>query len=128
MFYNNGAGLQRPPSRHKDPPQNLGLDLPGHGGGLDEPNHQMFVDDDSDSGDAFEIGIAKANKKSINLYNNLQEDDSMDQLPPKNSNRALEVSGSEFPPDFTVNDFMNSQANRRRIQTANKKGKFKLRQ
>jgi hypothetical protein len=26
----------------------------------------MFVDDDSDSGDAFEIGIANANKKSVN--------------------------------------------------------------
>ncbi len=38
----------------------------------------MFVDDDSDSGDAFEIGIAKANKKSVHLYDNLQEDDSMD--------------------------------------------------
>lgn len=82
----------------------------------------MFVDDDSDSGDAFEIGIANANKKSVNQYSYLQEDDSLDSLP-KNSNRALEVSGSEFPPDFTVNDFMNSQANRRRIQTANKNGK-----
>jgi hypothetical protein len=29
MFYNNqAASMQRPPSRHKDPPQNLGLDLP----------------------------------------------------------------------------------------------------
>ena len=81
----------------------------------------MFVDDDSDSGDAFEIGIANANKKSVNQYSYLQEDESLDSLP-KNSNRALEVSGSEFPPDFTVNDFMNSQANRRRIQTANKNG------
>lgn len=83
----------------------------------------MFVDDDSDSGDAFEIGIANANKKSVNQYSYLQEDESLDSLP-KNSNRALEVSGSEFPPDFTVNDFMNSQANRRRIQTANKNENF----
>jgi hypothetical protein len=60
MFYNGGgANLQRPPSRHKDPPQNLGLDLP------QEDNPHLFVDDDSDSGDAFEIGIANANKKSL---------------------------------------------------------------
>lgn len=59
MFYNAGANLQRPPSRHKDPPQNLGLDLPM------EENPPVYVDDDSDSGDAFEIGIANANKKSL---------------------------------------------------------------
>lgn len=65
MFYNAAAGLQRPPSRHKDPPQNLGLDLPAHN--FDEFGNPlpMFVDDDSDSGDAFEIGIANANKKSV---------------------------------------------------------------
>lgn len=65
MFYNGAAGLQRPPSRHKDPPQNLGLDLPVQN--VDEFGNPlpMFVDDDSDSGDAFEIGIANANKKSV---------------------------------------------------------------
>ncbi len=26
----------------------------------------------------------------------------------KQSNRAVEISGSEFPPDFTINDFMNA--------------------
>lgn len=54
----------RPPSRHKDPPLNLGLDLPQEDLGAVGNNH-MFVDDDSDSGDAFEIGIANANKKSV---------------------------------------------------------------
>lgn len=66
MFYNGGANLQRPPSRHKDPPQNLGLDLPAHH--QDDMGNQgqpMFLDDDSDSEDAFEIGIANANKKSV---------------------------------------------------------------
>jgi nucleoside 2-deoxyribosyltransferase len=48
----------------------------------------MFLDDDSDSGDAFEIGIAKANKKSVHQY--LQDDDSMDSFA-KQSNRVLEV-------------------------------------
>jgi hypothetical protein len=43
----------------------LGLDLPT-GNHHEEGNPQIFVDDDSDSGDAFEIGIAKANKKSVN--------------------------------------------------------------
>ena len=66
MFY-HGAGMQRPPSRHKDPPQNLGLDLPAQhvdefGNPIGVP---MILDDDSDSGDAFEIGIANANKKSV---------------------------------------------------------------
>jgi len=36
---------------------------------MEEVNNGVaFVDDDSDSGDAFEIGIAKANKKSIHQY------------------------------------------------------------
>ncbi len=56
--------MQRPPSRHKDPPQNLGLDLPVE----EVPN--VILDDDSDSGDAFEIGIANANKRSLHHYNN----------------------------------------------------------
>ena len=85
-----------------------------------EENNPIYVDDDSDSGDAFEIGIANANKKSIHQY--LQDDDSLDSFV-KPSNRGVEIQGNEFPPDFTVNDFMNVQAaNRRRIQTANKKG------
>lgn len=107
MYYNgNGAGLQRPPSRHKDPPQNLGLDLPNHHqDDFGNNGPPLFLDEDSDSGDAFEIGIANANKKSIHQY--LQNDDSMDSFA-KQSNRAVEISGSEFPPDFTINDFMNA--------------------
>jgi len=60
------AGMQRPPSRHKDPPQNLGLDLPANQDEFGNPiGVPMILDDDSDSGDAFEIGIANANKKSV---------------------------------------------------------------
>lgn len=66
QFYNPAAGMQRPPSRHKDPPLNLGLDLPAY-----EEGHHMFVDDASDSDDAFEIGIANANKKSHHNYNDI---------------------------------------------------------
>ena len=59
VFHNGGGTtLQRPPSRHKDPPMNLGLDFP------QDDNPPMDVDDDCDSEDAFEIGIANANKKS----------------------------------------------------------------
>ena len=44
----------RPPSRHKDPPQNVGLDLPPE----DDDIHSL--DEDSDSSDEFEIGLEKA--------------------------------------------------------------------
>ena len=44
----------RPPSRHKDPPQNLGLDLPP------DDDDLPSLDEDSDSSDEFEIGIEKA--------------------------------------------------------------------
>ena len=47
------------------------------------------MDDDSDSGDAFEIGIANANKKSQHQYNYLQDDESIDSFA-KPSNRAIE--------------------------------------
>ena len=57
-FANQYAALsfnaQRPPSRHKDPPQNQGLELP--------PDDEDIpsLDEDSDSSDEFEIGIEKA--------------------------------------------------------------------
>ena len=44
----------RPPSRHKDPPQNVGLDLPP------EEDDLNSLDEDSDSSDEFEIGIENA--------------------------------------------------------------------
>lgn len=44
----------RPPSRHKDPPQNQGL------GELYEGEDLNSLEDDGSSDDAFEIGIAKA--------------------------------------------------------------------
>jgi hypothetical protein len=50
----------RPPSRHKDPPQNQGLgDLTAqpHEGGEDLPS---LENDSGSSDDAFEIGIAQA--------------------------------------------------------------------
>lgn len=112
MFYNGaGAGLQRPPSRHKDPPMNLGLDLP-----LEETPH-VFVDDDSDDGDAFEIGIANANKKSLHQYYN--DEESLDSFS-KPSNRGLPSGGGmglgidtsgpvmnavEMVSDFNMNDY-----------------------
>lgn len=47
----------RPPSRHKDPPQNLGLEFPI------EDITPPYVVEDSDSDCGFEIGIANAGKK-----------------------------------------------------------------
>lgn len=94
--------MQRPPSRHKDPPLNLGLDLPP-----EDNNPHVFVLDDSDNEDAFEIGISNANKKKTNnnVSNNIN-------------------TQNNFFQSIYVNDFMNNQVvNRRRIQTANKKGK-----
>lgn len=44
----------RPPSRHKDPPQNQGL------GEMYEGEDLNSLEDDGSSDDAFEIGIAKA--------------------------------------------------------------------
>ncbi len=43
----------RPPSRHKDPPQNMGLDLPSD-------QEVPSLDEDSGSSEEFEIGIAQA--------------------------------------------------------------------
>lgn len=47
------CNVVRPPSRHKDPPQNQGLDLP-------EDDGQHYFDEDHDSEDEFEIGIIQA--------------------------------------------------------------------
>lgn len=46
----------RPPSRHKDPPQNQGLELPPPEAEEEIPT----VDEDEDSLDEFEIGIQNA--------------------------------------------------------------------
>lgn len=89
-------GAQRPPSRHKDPPQNLGLDLPM------EDNGALCVDEDYDSGDAFEIGLDKANK-SKHIF---QDEDSDDSFNRQNSsgNRG---DGFEVANDINMNDFLN---------------------
>ena len=52
-------GAYRPPSRHKDPPMNLGLDLPVE----DVP----YLDEDSEDSFGFEIGLDKANQKKIKI-------------------------------------------------------------
>lgn len=50
-----GQGM-RPPSRHKDPPQNLGLDLP------DDAEDLPSLDEDSDTSEEFEIELARASR------------------------------------------------------------------
>ena len=49
-------GAMRPPSRHKDPPKALNLELPP------EDMTPPYVDDDSDSSFGFEIGIDNVSK------------------------------------------------------------------
>jgi len=56
----------RPPSRHKEPPQNQGLDLPGF-----EEDHHPSLQEDSGSSDEFEIGIAQAAKHHKESYTKL---------------------------------------------------------
>jgi hypothetical protein len=46
----------RPPSRHKDPPQNLGLDLP------DDVDDLPSLEEDSDTSEEFEIELARASR------------------------------------------------------------------
>ena len=91
-------GAYRPPSRHKDPPLNLGLDLPME----DVP----FLDEDSEDSFGFEIGIDKANKKKLKIKKFTQEDsdDSFDR-----TNHPLQVED--------MNDVMNSTG-KRKIATA----------
>ena len=62
---------------------NLGLDLPP------EDNPHVFVLDDSDNEDAFEIGISNANKK-------------------KNNNVSSNINNNNFFQSIYVNDFMNN--------------------
>ena len=53
--YAMNFNAMRPPSRHKDPPQNQGLELPPEAE-EDIPS----LDEDSDSQDEFEMGIQNA--------------------------------------------------------------------
>lgn len=67
---NMNFNAMRPPSRHKDPPQNIGLDLPPN-----EEDDLPSLDEDSDSSDEFEIGIENAgglNAKKRNLIHHQQ--------------------------------------------------------
>ncbi len=88
----------------------MGLDLP------QEDNPHVFVDDDSDSGDAFEIGIANANKKSIHNYNFMADEESIDSFAKPSNRGGLGIdtaapqlmSGPEIIQDFNMNDYMNS--------------------
>ena len=77
----------RPPSRHKDPPQNLGLDLPAD----DIP----YLDDDSEDSFGFEIGIDKANNKKKTKQE--ASEDSFD----RNSS-----DGFQMTEDFNGNAFL----------------------
>lgn len=54
--------MMRPPSRHKEPPKSLGLDLPPH---QDDP----YIDEDSDDSFGFEIGLDLAAKQQNNNNN-----------------------------------------------------------
>ena len=56
-------GAIRPPSRHKDPPKNLGLDLPP------EDFNPGYIDNDSDSSFGFEVGLDNANVVQNNQMN-----------------------------------------------------------
>ena len=66
---NMNFNAMRPPSRHKDPPQNTGLELPP------DEDDLPSLDEDSDSSDEFEIGIENAgglnaNKRNIKIISN----------------------------------------------------------
>ena len=81
---------------------NLGLDLPH------EDNPPIYVDDDSDEADdAFEIGIANANKKSLNNYNFLQDEESLDSFAKPSNRDKVEPVVQEVVSDFGMSDFMN---------------------
>jgi hypothetical protein len=56
-------GAIRPPSRHKDPPKNLGLELPP------DDYQPGYIDNDSDSSFGFEVGLDNANAAKGNLIN-----------------------------------------------------------
>lgn len=84
-------GAQRPPSRHKEPNQNLGLDLP-----LDDA---PYVDDDSDSSNGFEVCMDNAGyskDKRRDSGNSFDRDD------------VIEIND-----DLNMNDFLNNSGNKR---------------
>lgn len=96
----------RPPSRHKDPPQNLGLDLP-----LDDAV-PIYVDDDTDSEDAFEIGMDKAVKNSNKKVNNKFDDFDDEILAESNAFKGEKV---EICDEFNMHDFLNQSGHKRKI-------------
>lgn len=92
-------GSQRPPSRHKEPTLNQGLDLP--------PEDHVFIDEDSDSDQDFEIGIDKASSSKKKKF--LDEDS----FEPNNDS----IDGFEMAEDFNMDSFLNNN-NKRVISTA----------
>ena len=62
-------GALRPPSRHKEPTQNLGLELP-----MDDVTAPL-VDNDSDSSCEFEMGIQNA---EVHKGKKIDDSDSFD--------------------------------------------------
>jgi hypothetical protein len=93
-------GAHRPPSRHKDPPQNLGLELPNE--------DVLFLDEDSEDDFGFEIGIDNAHKKRGHNAKNrkVESDDSFDR------NSSGHVDGIQMVEDFNAQDFLNSSGKR----------------
>lgn len=65
-----------------------------------DDNPPVYVDDDSDSEEAFEIGIANANKQSLHQYN-YPEEESIDSFA-KPSNRGGGGFDSGAPPGFMI--------------------------
>lgn len=86
--------VMRPPSRHKDPPQNIGLDLPVEEG--------AYLDNDSDSSFGFENGID-------NAPNN--------QLPNADSD-SFERHDSSKEDATPNNEFLNQSGNKKAIAAA----------
>jgi hypothetical protein len=76
----------------------------------------LCVDEDYESGDAFEIGMDKANKVK-GKFKVYQDEDSEGSFERENSSGN---KGDDFVPDLNMNDFLNQSGNRRRIQTANR--------
>jgi len=73
----------RPPSRHRDPPLNTGLDLP------EAEDDLPSLDEDSDSSDEFEIELARASK--TRPHNRQNNSNSGQAVPFSNNNNAANI-------------------------------------
>ena len=117
-------GAYRPPSRHKDPPMNLGLDL---------PNEDMpYLDEDSEDSFGFEIGIDKANQQKQKMkVKRFTQDDSEESFERKSSEGRVggiggfmnNYNNNQQVDDFHANDHLMNSSGKRKISTANTTGK-----